>query len=553
MQVERSEILVLLRASHIFKGLKDEELEYVADRIEAFLYSEKQIIFEQDSEANAFYFILSGRINLSYQKGKQTIEQVLEAGDYFGEEALSEKDITRNKAASVLVSTVLLRLSRDAIRELRKMYPVLEQPLRLILNSYRLSKNIKLNWLSPREIVHFIARRHWIFMLLRLIPVFLIGGLAVGAATYLFVVAFPGAILPLLMLLIFGLFSGGWLTWSIIDWSNDYAIVTNRRVVFLERVLMLYDSRHEVPLEAILALDLKTSQMGRLIGYGDLIVRTYTGEIILNRLAMPQLIIELIDAMRERGKTNKKHEMSKTINRTIRQRLGYQTGDPHSEEDSEPVVQIKTGALQQWLSELLLLRVEHNGVVTFRTHWFILIKKIWLPSLLIFSVMVLAILLLAGLVTLPTAVDLLILIGVGPALFLWWVYQLVDWRNDRYIITQEMIIDIYKKPLGTEEKKSAPLRNILSIDYERKGFIGLVLNFGTVYIRVGDSIFTFDNVLNPAEVQRELFQRFMEFKQREEQKTEQAHREQMADFIEQYHRAIRGEELDENPDEDETI
>jgi hypothetical protein len=206
--------------------------------------------------------------------------------------------------------------------------------------------------------------------------------------------------------------------------------------------------------------------------------------------------------------------------------------------------------VQQWLSELLLLRVEHGGVVTFRTHWFILIKKTWLPVLLLAALFILLLLDVVGIVALPSALGLLLILGIGPALFLWWLYQLVDWRNDRYLITQDMIVDIYRKPLGTEEKKSAPLRNILSIDYQRKGLLGLLLNFGTVYIRVGDSTFTFDDVLNPAEVQRELFQRFMEYKQREEQKAEQTQRETLAEWIELYHRTVQEGKPPENPEEE---
>ncbi|HAL15388.1 MAG TPA: hypothetical protein DCP32_01140 [Anaerolineaceae bacterium] len=134
------------------------------------------------------------------------------------------------------------------------------------------------------------------------------------------------------------------------------------------------------------------------------------------------------------------------------------------------------------------------------------------------------------------------------------MYQYVDWRNDRYIITPELIMDVFKKPLGTEEKKSAPLRNILSIDYERKNLIALIFNFGTVYIRVGESTFTFDNVVNPAEVQRELFQSFMELKQRDEARLEQERHDQMADWIERYHNYIGGatseNPLDEIPEDE---
>lgn len=550
MQVERSEILALLRACHIFKALSDGELEIVADQLEAFLYPENHTIYLQASEADAFYFILSGRVSLVQQRGKENDEEIREAQDYFGEEALADRPAARRATASAQADTILLRLSRQAIQELRAALPALEKPLRLVLNSHNLATAVRLDWLGPRETLHFIARRHWIFLVFRFIPVLIVGGLAVSVAAYLAVVVAPQAVFSLALFGLLLLAGAGWMVWTAVDWSNDYAIITNRRVVFLEKILLIYDSRQEVPLDAILADDLRTSYIGRLIGYGSVFIRTYTGEIVLSQLAYPELVIQLLRSLRERGKVSHRREQRETIDRTIRQRLGYLPEEPQAAPPPEPAKPSRLSALQKWLSELLLLRVEHGGVVTFRTHWFIMIKKTWLPALLLAALFLLLLLDVLGVIALPSALGLLMILGVGPALFLWWLYQLVDWRNDRYLITPDMIVDVYRKPLGTEERKSAPLRNILSIDYQRKGLLGLLLNFGTVYIRVGDSTFTFDDVLNPAEVQRELFQRFMDYKQREEQKTEQAQRETLAEWIELYHRAIQEGSPPENPEEE---
>ncbi len=551
MQVERSEILALLRACHIFKALTDQDLEKVADQVEAYLYPENQTIYAQASEADALYFILSGRVSLSQQRGSHSDEQIREEQDYFGEESLAEKPAARKASAVAQVDAILLRLSRESLRELRKVFPALEQPLHLVLSSHNLAATVRLDWLGPRETLHYIARRHWIFLLLRFLPLMIIGGLAVGAAAYLAVVVAPESFFSIALFVALLLLGAGWLVWTAVDWSNDYAVITNRRVVSLQKILLIYDSRQEVPLDAILADDLRTSYLGRLIGYGTVLIRTYTGQVSLHQLAQPYLVIQLLKALRERSKMSQKRERREVIDRTIRQRLGYLPEDQPGEPSPVPPAPGRLSGLQKWLSELFLLRVEDGGVVTYRTHWFIMIKKTWLPAMLILAVIILILLDVLGVISTAPVIRLLLVLGVGPALFLWWLYQLVDWRNDRYLITADMIVDIYRRPLGTEEKKSAPLRNILSIDYERKGLLGLLLNFGTVYIRVGDSTFTFDNVLNPAEVQSELFQRFMEYKQREEQKTELTQRELMAEWIELYHRTVQEGRPPENPEEEQ--
>ena len=100
-----------------------------------------------------------------------------------------------------------------------------------------------------------------------------------------------------------------------------------------------------------------------------------------------------------------------------------------------------------------------------------------------------------------------------------------------YIIAEDQIIDIYKKPLGTEQRRTAQIKNILSVEFERIGFIGLIFNFGTVYIRVGEEEFTFDNVFNPSLVQREIFQRLAEKTRNERQSGRMTQWQDIADFF----------------------
>ena len=65
---------------------------------------------------------------------------------------------------------------------------------------------------------------------------------------------------------------------------------------------------------------------------------------------------------------------------------------------------------------------------------------------------------------------------------------------------------------------------------ERLGLIGLMLNYGTVYIRVGEATFTFDDVFNPSEVQRELFHRISQRNIKERQAQGEAERQRMVAF-----------------------
>jgi hypothetical protein len=68
------------------------------------------------------------------------------------------------------------------------------------------------------------------------------------------------------------------------------------------------------------------------------------------------------------------------------------------------------------------------------------------------------------------------------------------------------------------------------VQFKRKGIIGLMLNYGTVRIQIGNEELTFDNVYDPASIQAEIFAIFKQFNQ-QSQKLEQ---EKLAEWIKTY-------------------
>ena len=121
----------------------------------------------------------------------------------------------------------------------------------------------------------------------------------------------------------------------------------------------------------------------------------------------------------------------------------------------------------------------------------------------------------------------------------WWFYEYMDWHNDIYVISADQVVDVSRKPLGTEKRDAAPVKNILSIEYKRLGILGLLLNFGTIYIRVGDKQLTFDEVYNPSEIQRELFDRLAAKNHSEKMASQEAERQRMAEYLGAYHRVVQ--------------
>jgi len=537
----------------LFHNLSDAQLASLVESTSSMLLSREELVYEQGSQADSFFIILSGRVQLTRisRQGDEALGS-LDEGDYFGQETL-EAEMLRQTNASALTDVTLLVFDSSLIKELTDRYPVLQKRFLLIRRSFRHFLNLSFPWIAPRETIYYIGRRSGYYLIPRLILPALIIFILLPLWIYLY--AILHMMIFFIITLLTALVSVGWVAWVVFDWSNDYSIITNRRVLFQEKIALIYDSRQEVPLDAILADDITTGQIGRWLDYGDLIIRTFTGALTLPGIAMPAEVKILLDNRRDRAKLHAQRDKTQTIRRTIRQHIGLEEEEQAAQPTGQEVQKtIHTGTLPNTLSDLFMLRTEINGVITYRTHWFILLGKIFLPTLLLFLNLTLLIMRLVNVFKLlslsSTALLCLLLFLILGA---WWLYQYVDWRNDRYIISDKELIDIYKRPLGVEQKRTAPLENILSIDYERPNIIHLILNFGTVFIRVGEASLTFNNVFNPSEVQREIFERLYNKKLQKQKQEDDIDQRRLAEWLEIYHQEATGQAPadDEYPDDEE--
>jgi hypothetical protein len=122
-------------------------------------------------------------------------------------------------------------------------------------------------------------------------------------------------------------------------------------------------------------------------------------------------------------------------------------------------------------------------------------------------------------------------------LFGWFVYQVMDWSNDHFEVTNDQIIDVDRKPFGTETRNVAPLDSILGTQYERRGILGNLFNFGTVHITAGGNKLAFEDVMDPATVQSDIDRRRMARKVKQEEGKLAADRDRMAEWLAAYHQA----------------
>ncbi len=544
MGVNPVQIMAVLRSVHLFQVLSDERLEDVAAYFDIVQFPDNKPVYRQYSEPDNFYILISGSVTLTFEENGIINKVVsLRSGDYFGEEALSNSFDQRVVSATTKGNTTLLMLNGTQVGDLVQEFPEIKKGFHQILQSYRLVITRTFSWLDKDEIVHFIAHRHPIVLASMLFLPLLLAVLLLIPLLYVYFVLsihqsllLAGAGLVMLVIMVWGVLAS-------LEWNNDYYIVTNHRLILIRKVILLYESRQEVPLDAILTIGTTSSLWGRLLNYGNVNIRTYTGSLVFKTLGEPEQVAAIIVQYLNQAKNSTKAVQQEAIEESIRQRFKKNTmkNSPDSQEDQYQEIEadVRSGVVTSALSNLFRLREEKDGAIIYRTHWFLLLVKTFFPNLAILGLGAAIILRLNGQFS---AVPAVVFIGfcllLGFFAWLWWIYQYVDWHNDVYIITNDQIVDVYRKPLAEEDRRAAPLKNIQSIEYKRKNIFGIIFNFGTVFIRVGDQDFTFDNVSNPSEVQRELFQRFMLFNQREKQAAADAERQRIGDWMEAYHKIM---------------
>jgi uncharacterized membrane protein YdbT with pleckstrin-like domain len=92
----------------------------------------------------------------------------------------------------------------------------------------------------------------------------------------------------------------------------------------------------------------------------------------------------------------------------------------------------------------------------------------------------------------------------------WFIWNLENWRNDTFQVSDKYVVDIDRKPFGfSESRKQASIANIQNVNAARPGLLPTIFNYGFVYIETAgvDTDITFEYVPHPSQIQADIFQR----------------------------------------------
>jgi uncharacterized membrane protein YdbT with pleckstrin-like domain len=344
--------------------------------------------------------------------------------------------------------------------------------------------------------------------------------------------------LEILTVLPFVLLAGFLLIYHYIDWRNDDFILTTKRFIHIERRLFYGEQRDEAPLTRI--QDVWTAYPYFFDKFDFYYLRIKTagaGDIRVTGISKARELRDQIFKEKERATARVRAANVYAVRQLLAQELNWQdtleeTILSIAEEEGGMTTRDKPRRVPNFI-RYFAPRVQDiepgSNTITWRKHYFILLKRTGLPLL---AVIASGYLLLAAAIGFTPFGQLMglfmetIFLGLFLASIFWCLWRYDGWRRDIYQVTDTRVIDITGSSfgLGGEIRSEGNFEDIQNITYDKPNFLYNILNMGTVIIETAGTkdTFTFVNVMNPSGVQQEIFNRMVRAQQREREERRDA-------------------------------
>jgi CRP/FNR family transcriptional regulator len=128
----------------LFTGLKDRQLQRIADRMVERSYAAGDLIVKQGQGGEGFYVVTSGKAEATRERadGEKTVVNTFGETDYFGELALLDEDGIRTASITAQEPTTCLILTRwDFLAILRQDADMAVEILQEMARRFRIALN----------------------------------------------------------------------------------------------------------------------------------------------------------------------------------------------------------------------------------------------------------------------------------------------------------------------------------------------------------------------------------------------------------------------------
>lgn len=380
-----------------------------------------------------------------------------------------------------------------------------------------------------------------------------------------------------------------WVLWNLADWENDYLVITTKRVIRREKLILLYEDQAEAPIEKIQNVTLSTGFLGNMLGYCDLTIDTAAADstIFFSRSPYPsklyafiawlppfrwflpqgpaiyphQILRTELHEQQGRGKALSAQGANIALRDAIRQEMSlskidvWEAAGTASPPPPPPSwgKKMRGRIATAWINfrDAIIpwrywdIKPDNKNIFVWRKHWTVLVRETWDSTLSFILFTALVIIYFFGYYSnlgLPSLTGFFLPIYFIAAIgyfgiACWFWYEWADWGNDLYILTNSQIIDIEKEPLLLSEKRNQiEVKNIENVVFKQEGILDNLFNIGDVVITTaGGEPLTFLRINNPRDVQHKIFERSQAAKSAAAKAAAEAERKKFTKWFDVYH------------------
>ena len=495
----------------VFASFGAPQLELVSAAMERLSFGAGEDIIRQGAPADSLVILVAGQAVLftTSPDGGQVAQAQLNPGQYINQEALFEEGV-QSATLRATRETTILKLSGCRFHELLAAHPELSTALG-IANSIENNPPIDPAFAEQREDEEILiqTQRHWwsyvrtAWLPLLLMPVMWIGALLVEVQ-----------IVSLGLLVLSVLAPGAALVYFYLEWRNDSVIVTDQRVIRINRtILTMYRQVTQVGLESIHEINFDIPSydpFARLFRYGTVIVKTAgaQGNLELDFMPKPQRFQKLIIEDRQYFEDRQAQRHHKLVQAELERWMAGEASPedaqsgPELDEPPRPI---------RGTNGYLSTRIEmSNGDIVYRKHASVWAQHIAIPLVIVLLSLFALFLTFTimgpdlRLVAFPVSMAALL---VGSLAYYWMDW---DWRNDLYIIADDTITFVHKRPFFLQNIRDQILvERIDNVESVSSGVFAALLRYGDVSMSLvgADEPKLFRRVARPREVQQEISRR----------------------------------------------
>ena len=305
------------------------------------------------------------------------------------------------------------------------------------------------------------------------------------------------------------------LAYIYLEWRNDSVIVTDQRIIRVNRtILALHRQVTQVGLESVHEINFEfppSDPFARLFRYGSVIVKTAgaQGNLELDFMPNPEQFQKLIIEDRAYFESRKAQRHHKIVRAELQRYMTQATDGEETPESAAAADQPPTPVRGSngYLSARIVMS---NGDIVYRKHVSVWARHTVIPlAIIIVSLASLALSLALispdlRVFTMPVGFVALLLGSIGYYWMDW------DWRNDLYIISDDTITLVHKRPFFLQSLRDQILvERIDNVESVTRGIAAALLKYGDVRMSLvgADEPKLFQRVANPQAIQQEISRR----------------------------------------------